>query len=228
MNRIGEAPLGQRLPLKRGMKSVSGLYAITPDCADTAVLCAMVSSALAGGVRVVQYRNKTATPALRRAQAVALLELCRARSALLIVNDDVALACAIGADGVHIGADDPALAEARARVGDEKIIGVSCYDQWNRAVEAAACGADYVAFGSMYASRVKPGAVRAPLQLLSDARTRLGLPVVAIGGINTCNAGALIDAGADAIAVISALFDAPDVEAAARNFTRLFSDRPHD
>jgi thiamine-phosphate pyrophosphorylase len=200
---------------------IRGLYAVTPDTGDSAALITMTRSALAGGVRLVQYRNKSAGAELRLAQASALLKLCRDHGAILIVNDHVDLAAEIGAHGAHIGGEDGTLAAARDILGPEKLIGISCYKNLASAEAAAAGGADYIAFGSFFASSVKPSAVRAPLSLLAAARP-LGLPIVAIGGITPDNAGSLIDAGADAVAVISALFAAPDVEAAARRFTKLF------
>jgi len=204
------------------MKTISGLYAVTPDLADTALLLARTQAALAGGARLLQYRNKTADENLRRGQAAALGELCRHHGATLIINDHVELAREVDADGVHLGADDVAATAARTRLGRGKIIGVSCYNDLTRARSAAAQGADYVAFGSFFASSVKPGAVRAPLSILQAARQQLRLPVVAIGGITLDNAGDLIAAGADAVAVLSALFTARDIEAAARKFCRLF------
>jgi thiamine-phosphate pyrophosphorylase len=195
---------------------VSGLYAITPDESDTGSLACRVEQAIAGGASAVQYRNKAAAPELRREQALALLAKCRAASVPLIVNDDVSLAVAIGADGVHVGRDDAGVSEARARLGDHAIIGASCYDSLARAEAAVSQGADYIAFGSFHASSVKPDAVRPPLSLLTQARARFDAAVVAIGGITADNAQALMDAGAHAVAVISALFAAGNVEAAAR------------
>jgi thiamine-phosphate pyrophosphorylase len=203
------------------MLPIKGLYAITPDVADTALLLAKVETVLAAGARLLQYRNKSADQVKRGEQARALRAVCRRHAATLIINDDVTLARAIDADGVHVGADDPAFALAREQLGSEKIIGVSCYDDLQRARAAATQGADYVAFGSFFASAVKPGAVRAPLSVLPAARA-LGVPVVAIGGITLDNAGGLIAAGADAVAVISALFAAPDPAGATRDFCRLF------
>ncbi len=203
------------------MTAIRGLYAVTPDLADTELLVAKVQMVLAAGVRWLQYRNKTVDAATRGEQAQALLDLCRRHDATFIVNDDLALACALGADGVHVGADDATVGVARARLGRGKIIGASCYDDLEKARIALSQSADYVAFGSFFASSVKPGAVRAPLSLLLEART-LGRPVAAIGGITLDNAGHLIAAGADAIAVISALFEAPDIGATARAFGGLF------
>ena len=204
------------------MKPIRGLYAVTPDLADTALLVGTVERALAGGARLLQYRNKSADDDTRRRQAAALLAVCRRHGATLIINDDVELAYELGADGVHVGAEDTAVPVARARLGSGKIVGASCYGDLGRAQAAARHGADYIAFGSFFASSVKPAAARARLSLLPAAR-QLGLPVVAIGGITLDNAGELIDAGADAVAVISALFAAPDAEAAARKFCQLFS-----
>jgi thiamine-phosphate pyrophosphorylase len=193
-----------------------GLYAITPEIDDTSSLVDAVESAIAGGASAVQYRRKSGTAYLLREQAAALAACCRTRGALFIVNDRPELAAEVDADGVHVGRDDAGIATARTLVGDAALIGVSCYDDVGRARELVDAGADCVAFGSMFASQVKPQAVRAPLSLLSAARS-LGVPIVAIGGIDASNAAAAIDAGADAVAVISAVFAARDIEAAARS-----------
>jgi thiamine-phosphate pyrophosphorylase len=204
---------------------LKGLYAVTPDLADTAGLLSRVEQALLGGVRLVQYRNKTADAARRHEQALALLELCRRRDARLVINDDLQLALALGADGAHLGREDGDLAAARAALGPGKLLGVSCYDELERAREAKRIGADYIAFGSFFASPTKPAAVRAPPTLPAAAKAELGLPVCAIGGITLQNAPQLIDAGADLLAVISDLFEAPDVRARAAAYTSLFSER---
>jgi len=203
-------------------RRLAGLYAVTPDLADTADLVARVAAALTGGAAAIQYRNKTADAALRRAQAAALARVHAARGALFIVNDDAALAVEVGADGVHVGEDDGSIVAAREIVGPDRIIGVSCYNDYACAEAAVAAGADYVAFGSFFASTVKPGARRADVALLLRAR-HLGVPVVAIGGITADNAPELERAGADAVAVISAVFDAPDVEVAARAVANAFA-----
>ena len=202
-------------------KAISGLYAVTPDTADTALLESMTAAAIKGGARVVQYRNKTASPALRREQARGLLDVCNQLDAILLVNDHVDLAAEIDAHGAHIGGDDGSLEQARKHLGPDRIIGVSCYKELARANAAVEGSADYIAFGSFYASSVKPSAVRAPLSLLTSARA-FGVPVVAIGGITPENAEPLIAAGADAVAVISALYAVPDITAAARKFCQLF------
>ena len=199
-----------------------GLYAITPEEPDTERLCGLVRAALAGGAAAVQYRNKGSHARLRREQAGALAELCRGRGAPFIVNDDIELAREVGAQGAHLGGEDGDLAAARERLGPGMLLGASCYDRLDLAVAAKAAGADYVAFGSVFASPTKPAAVRAPLALFTEARRTVRLPLVAIGGITVANASAVISAGADALAVISALFDAPDVTGRARAFKRLF------
>jgi thiamine-phosphate pyrophosphorylase len=204
-------------------RRISGLYAVTPATPDTDWLNARVEAVLAGGARVVQYRNKSADRQLRHRQAGSLLGLCRAYRALLIVNDDVGLAREVDADGVHLGRADQPLAEARAALGAGKLIGVSCYDSLARALAARQLGADYVAFGSFFPSSVKPEAVRAPVELLRAARAALELPIVAIGGVTPDNGGALIEAGADGLAVISALFGVPDSLSAAQAFAGLFA-----
>lgn len=201
---------------------VSGLYVITPDEWDTAKLLRKVRLALLGGTRVVQYRNKTADRALQLEQAGALRELTREFAVPLIVNDDVALAVQVDAEGVHLGGADGSVTDARAVLADGKIVGVSCYNRLALAHEAVRQGANYVAFGSFFASTVKPGAVVAAQGLLQQARRELNVPIVAIGGITAHNGVQLLEAGADALAVISAVFAAPDIESAAKEFSNLF------
>lgn len=209
--------------MARPAYAVRGLYAITPEDADTVRLCARVGAALRGGARIVQYRNKLLTAGEQRIQAEALLSLCRTHQVPFIVNDDLELACAIDADGVHLGRTDGDLAAARARLGSAKLLGASCYNQFALAQQAIERGADHVAFGSVFASTTKPGNVRAPLELFGRARAELGVPSVAIGGITPENAPALVAAGADVLAVISALFDAPDITEQAQRFQRLYA-----
>lgn len=205
--------------------AVKGLYAVTPDIADTSELLARVEAALSGGASLLQYRNKTAGAALRLVQARALLALCREYHVPLIINDHLELALALDANGLHLGGEDGSVAEARERLGPGKILGISCYDRLDNALSAARAGVSYVAFGSFFPSSLKPGAVRAPLELLRKAKHELKLPVVAIGGITLDNAPRLVAAGADSVAVISALFEAPDVKLAARRFSALFKQR---
>ena len=203
-----------------------GLYLVTPDWPDTAALLAAVSAVLPSRPALVQYRNKLADAALKREQAGRLLAACRAAGVPLVINDDLALAIEIGADGAHLGRDDGDPAAARRALGAGRILGVSCYDEWSRAVAGAAAGVDYVAFGAMFPSPTKPAAVLAPLELLGRARHELGLPVVAIGGITLDNARLLVAAGADLLAVISDVFSAPDPAARAAAYVGLF-DSPH-
>ncbi len=201
---------------------VSGLYAVTPELADTDLLSRKVEAAVRGGARIVQYRNKTASQSLRLGQLERLVPICRLGGASLIVNDDAEMANEVGADGVHLGREDAGIAAARRILGPGGWVGISCYDELQRARDAVTAGADYVAFGSFFPSSTKPGAARVTLELLRQAKREIALPIVAIGGIHAGNAGALIQAGADAVAVVSALFDAADVEAEARRLCGLF------
>ncbi len=198
-----------------------GLYAITdPQLIPDDQLHARIEDALRAGTRLIQYRNKQRkpqTPVLR-----AVVTLCEQHNALLIINDDVALAAQIHAHGVHIGSNDMGLKQARALLGNDAIIGVSCYNTLDSAVTAQTQGADYVAFGSFFSSPTKPDAIRADIELLAAAKQRLSIPVCAIGGITAENAGPLVAAGADMIAVISDVFGHDDVFVAAQRFGSLF------
>jgi thiamine-phosphate pyrophosphorylase len=200
---------------------IGGLYAITPDGWAEDRLIDTSIQILQGGARILQLRDKSADPARRLRLAKALREHTLACNALLIINDDAALALQCGADGVHLGREDGAIAAARALLGRHALIGASCYDQLPLADRAVSHGADYVAFGSVFASATKPAAVRAPLGLLARAGA-LGVPVIAIGGISLENAPQARAAGADAIAVVSALYDAADPRQAAQHFAQLF------
>jgi thiamine-phosphate pyrophosphorylase len=194
-----------------------GLYAITPELVDTGALLRSVAQALEGGIAMLQYRRKGKQHV---EEAITLARMCRDRAVPFVVNDNVALALESGADGVHLGRDDGGLAAARATFRG-KLLGASCYDSLASARAAVAAGADYVAFGSVFPSLTKPAAVRAPLGLFGEARS-LGVPLVAIGGITLQNAPQLLAAGADCVAVISDLFDAPDIAARARAYGMLF------
>ncbi|MCP5279059.1 MAG: thiamine phosphate synthase [Thiobacillus sp.] len=201
-----------------------GLYAITPDWSDSKRLVAVSEAILAAGCRLLQYRNKAASPCHRQEQAVALRGLTRRFDALLIVNDDLDLALFCEADGVHLGEDDGELAQARALLGADKILGASCYQDPGLAEKAARAGADYVAFGSFFPSPTKPHARRAHPELLAAGKAVSGKPVCVIGGITVENSLPLIKAGADMVAVISALYDAPDPAVAAKRFISLFNN----
>jgi thiamine-phosphate pyrophosphorylase len=197
---------------------MKGLYAITPDIADTAALLHKVEQVLKAGVAMLQYRNKALSKDKRLLQARELAPLARGYGVPFIVNDDLDIALTVAANGVHIGKDDGELAAARAQLPG-KILGASCYDNLEKAKAAVRAGADYVAFGSVYPSPTKPTAVRAPLSLFGHD---LGRPLCAIGGITLENAPALIAAGASLLAVISDLFDAPDIGARAAAYRKLF------
>lgn len=206
-------------PNRNGL--IKGLYAITPDEADTAELLRKVRLALLGGARVLQYRNKAADATLNLEQARALRELTHQFSVPLIINDDVMLTRQVDADGVHLGNGDGSITEARILLGRGKFIGVSCYNRIALARAAVQQGADYVAFGSFFASMVKPDAVVASPDLLRQARHEIAIPLVAIGGITLQNGVQLLDSGANALAVISAIFGAVDIQGAARDFSAL-------
>ncbi len=218
MNRAQPAPENARGATRR----IAGLYAVTPEEPDTRVLVESVRLALEGGTKIVQYRSKFSGRALRGAQAKALLELCREAGAAFIVNDDLGLALSVKADGLHVGRDDIGVDRAREALGQSGILGVSCYDSLDLAIVACGKGANYVAFGSTFPSPTKPAAVHAPLALFRQAREMLDIPIVAIGGITPENASGVIDAGADAVAVVSALFGAADIRATASAFHCLF------
>jgi len=191
---------------------VRGLYAITPEGPG---LLEKVRAALEGGIALLQYRRKSGA----RAEADAIMQLAKRFHVPVIINDDVELAVAVGADGAHLGRDDGDLSSARRKL-EGKLLGASCYDRLELARAAVASGADYVAFGSVFASPTKPGAVRAPLSLFKND---LGVPKCAIGGITLENAPQVIAAGADLLAVITDLFDAPDIAARARAYAKLFA-----
>ena len=202
---------------------IAGLYAI----ADSSYLTSQnfvtaAGVALAGGARVLQYRDKHSAAAQRATIAHALNDVCRRHGVPLIINDDVELAVSVGAAGVHLGRDDADIGAARAALGKDAVIGLSCYNQLERARAAQAAGADYVAFGSFFASRTKPQAVPAALELLRTARAALKIPIVAIGGITPENGGSLVEAGADALAVIEGVFGQTDIRTAAERYAQLF------
>ena len=199
----------------------TGLYAVTPESLSGDKLVERVAGALTGGARVVQYRDKSSDSEQRRRDAERLLELCQRHGAPLVINDDVALARQIGADGVHVGKDDADIEVARHELGDDAIIGVSCYNQIRLALDAQAAGASYIAFGSFFPSLTKPGAVRATTELVAEGRASIHVPIVGIGGITAENAPALLAAGVDSLAVVNAVFG-HDPEKGAAAFATLF------
>jgi len=198
-----------------------GLYLLTPDTANTERLLEQVAAVLPARPALLQYRSKAASADIRYEQAHALAALCARHGVGLIVNDEVALAQRVGALGVHLGRDDPALGAARAALGTQAILGASCYDDLALAERAVAQGADYIAFGAFFVSPSKPQARRAAIDLLR-ASAYLRVPRVAIGGISADNAEPLVRAGADLIAVISGVFDAADPLAAARRLQAFY------
>lgn len=198
-----------------------GLYAITDTTLLAGRMLQAVEAALRGGAVMVQYRDKSTDTARRLEEALALRLLCRRYQVPLLINDDVELCLATGADGVHLGQQDSSLRYARERLGSQAIIGVTCHDSLTLAESAIASGASYIAFGAIYTSATKPSATQASLTTLSSAR-RFGCPVVAIGGISADNAAPVIAAGADCVAVISDLWEAADITARAQAISRLF------
>ncbi|MCP4128762.1 MAG: thiamine phosphate synthase [Gammaproteobacteria bacterium] len=205
---------------------LSGLYAITDSQMGVERdLPQLVEQALKGGAKIVQYRDKSSDHNQRLADASSLLDLCQRHSACFIINDDVELAAAVAADGVHLGRDDADIDSARRRLGDQAIIGVSCYNRLDLATAAQDAGVNYVAFGRFFPSSTKPQAVQAETELLIQAKQTLHIPIVAIGGITPENGASLIDAGADMLAVIHGLFGQSDVRAAAEQFNQQFAQK---
>ena len=199
----------------------NGLYAITPEDQSGATLLDNTAAILENGAAVLQYRAKTGADVTT---ARSLKALCQIYKATFLINDDPQLAADVDADGVHLGSDDQTLAIARGILGTTKIIGVSCYNNLQRSLEAESAGADYVAFGSFFASPTKPRAVSADLNLLREARRNLSLAIVAIGGITPDNGAALVTAGANLLAVISGVYAAEDPGSATTRYGRLFEN----
>ena len=205
--------------------SLSGLYVITDASLQSPEkLSAHVEQALQGGARLVQYRDKSGNRPLQLKQSKQLVQLCNQYNVPLIVNDNIELAKEIGAVGVHLGRDDCSLLDARQQLGEQAIIGVSCYNEWQRALSAIENGADYIAFGSFFASETKPEATTASIKLLQRAKQELQIPVVAIGGITPDNALSLINAGASMLAVIRGVFTVPDIKNVAQQYAALFRE----
>lgn len=207
------------------MTPLSGLYLLTDHhLTDKMGVVPAVAAAIQGGARIVQYRNKHANRERKLWEIRDLITLCKPLGIPLIVNDDTDLAAETGADGVHLGTEDGALADARKLLGKEAIIGVSCYNSLERAREAAAEGASYIAFGRFFPSQTKPRAVLATPDLLQQARAELQLPLCAIGGIDHENGGTLVEAGADLLAVIHSVLGAPDITRAATEIAALYKN----
>lgn len=213
------------MPQKR---SLAGLYAITPEDPDEARLLGMAKSALIGGARLLQYRDKTPDGSRRLRLAGVLASLCRQYGACLIVNDDVDLALRVSAGGVHLGGDDGDLAAVRRALPPGSVLGASCYADFDAARAAVAAGADYVAFGAVFPSPTKPQAAPASLDLFARCRRELAVPSCAIGGITLANASAVIAAGADMLAVITDLFAVSDISTRAQAYQQMFEEQPDD
>lgn len=204
--------------------NISGVYAVTPNDLDTARLCKNVEAALRGGVSLLQYRNKVADAALRLMQASALLALCRSFGVPLIINDHLDLCAQIDADGLHLGATDCDLGAARRLLGEDKIIGASCYSRLDLAQKAALVGASYVTFGVCFNSEINPNSVNIPLSVLTEAKQKITIPIVAFGGITLENASQVISAGASSIAIVGGLFGAKNIQEISQQFVHLFAD----
>jgi thiamine-phosphate pyrophosphorylase len=201
---------------------MNGLYVVTPDWDDTGRLLAVSEMALQGGAALLQYRHKSAGPALRHEQASALQALCRRYSRSFIINDYVELCLELDADGIHIGDTDASVAKVRAAVGPTKIVGASCYGSLHLARDAWHAGASYVAYGGFYPSKVKQYPVTTAIDILAQSKAQIPLPNVVIGGMTQENAAPLVTAGADMVAAISSIYLADDPQAAAQAFVRLF------
>lgn len=204
---------------------MNGLYIVTPDWDDTGRLLAVTELALQGGAALVQYRHKTAGPALRREQAGALQALCRRYARPFIINDYVELCLELDADGIHVGGTDASVAKVRAAVGPAKIVGASCYGSLQLARDAHHAGASYVAYGGFYPSKVKQYPVTTAVEILALSKAQIPLPSVVIGGMTPENAAPLVAAGADMVAAISSVYLADDPQAAAQGFVGLFRPR---
>ena len=208
--------------------ALHGVYAITDSqlMPNTLDLCAHVLLALEGGVKIVQYRDKSDDQQKRIEEATALKELCHEHGAALLINDDINLAHFVGADGVHLGQSDGDVLQARGLLGENAIIGVTCHDSMDFARKAQAEGANYVAFGAFFKSKTKPNAKPAPLSLLAQAKAELSVPVVAIGGITVDNASQLTEQGCDMLAVVHSLFAEPGIRERAERFAAAFNATP--
>lgn len=204
---------------------IHGLYAILPELTNTDELINKTQQVLVGGAKVIQYRNKSTNRQLQKHQAGLLLQLCKHHGIPLIINDYLDLTLEIDADGLHIGRDDFAIADARKFLGNDKILGASCYDDLNLAIHAESQGVDYVAFGSFFPSKTKSNTVPVSVDFIRNARQQINIPIVGIGGIQCHHVSTLIDSGCDAIAVCNDLFAIDQTKAKAAEFTQIFTTR---
>ena len=190
---------------KVSTQKIQGLYAITPNKnLDIALVEGLI---IKHQVNILQYCHKTDNEQLRLHEASQLRELCQTHNTLFIINDDINLCEKVGADGVHLGQNDASVQAARAQLGNNALVGVSCYNQLELAIQAQSQGANYVAFGALFTSSTKPNAKNCPLSVVTQAKKRLHLPIVGIGGITFDNQQQAFDAGCDAVAMINELFD---------------------
>lgn len=203
---------------------INGLYAITPELENTGDLLDKTRQVLEGGAQLIQYRNKSANRILLREQAGLLLQLCREYTVPLIINDYLDLTIEIGADGLHVGQHDAAIAKARNQLGDNKIIGASCYNNLGLALQAEKEGADYVAFGAFFPSLTKPNTVSVTMNLIGEAKNKITVPIIGIGGIRLTNARKVIQSGCVAIAVCNDLFQSGNIKAKAAQYAQLFAE----
>ena len=203
-------------------KQLHGLYAITDPSLIGDKLLEHAEQAIAGGIHLLQYRNKMAEPGQQESEAKQLAQLCQRHGVVFIINDDPQLAAHVNADGVHLGQSDSDIGHARKILGTNKIIGITCHASLKMALTAEQAGADYVAFGRFFASHSKPDAPPAEIEILQQARHRLSIPLVAIGGITPENGSLLIEAGADMLAVIHGIFAANNVLTAVQCYAKLF------
>ena len=206
------------------MSKLAGLYAVTDEQLITEEkFNQAIEAVLQGGVKIIQYRDKSSDRQKRFKQAKNLCSLCRQYEAISIINDDLELAKTVNADGVHLGKNDASLKEARQTLGSDAIIGVSCYNSLSTALSAEKNTANYVAFGTMFPSPTKPDAKPADLNIISEAKQQITIPVCAIGGITEKNIQQLIQQDIDMTAVISSLFSTNDIKAAANALSKHFT-----
>ena len=203
------------------MTKLSGLYAITDSKLMGSDLISKTEQAILGGINILQYRNKTAPLEQQEQEALKLVQLCKKNNVLFLVNDNVELALKVNADGVHLGQQDTPLQKAREQLGKDKVIGVTCHNKIELAVEAQKNGADYVAFGRFFNSETKPSAPPAQLSLISESKKSISIPIVAIGGITQKLAPLLLKEGVDMLAVIHGLFAQDDILRASRQFVEI-------
>ncbi len=203
---------------------LKGLYAITDQQLITEEnFSESIEATLQGGARIIQYRDKSNNQNKRLRQANLLRELCHQYHAICIINDDIELARAVNAHGVHLGKNDLSLTMARQVLGENAIIGVSCYNDLDRAIAAENDKADYVAFGAIFSSTTKPDANVAGLDIITKAKQQLAIPVCTIGGITQENIQLVIQQGADMAAVISGIFSAENIKQSTTALSQFFN-----